>query len=57
MSTGLDTGSETPVVALAVGPGEHFVVATTGADIHRSRDGGRTWERILRRGRTVNRTQ
>lgn len=56
-STGLYTGSETPVVALAVGPGEHVVVATTGADISRSRDGGRTWEKVLQRGRTVNGTR
>jgi photosystem II stability/assembly factor-like uncharacterized protein len=56
-STGLYTGSDSPVVALAVGPGERVVVATTGADISCSRDGGRTWEKVLQRGRPVNATR
>lgn len=42
-----------PVVALAVGPGEHVVIATTGSDVLRSRDGGQTWQRVLERGRLV----
>lgn len=39
------------VVALAVGPESHVVVATSGSDVLRSRDGGRTWQAILERGR------
>jgi hypothetical protein len=49
--TGLLVDPQTPVVALAVGPGEQVVVATTSADILRSRDGGRTWQTVLQRGR------
>ncbi|MBI4246058.1 MAG: hypothetical protein HY614_02605 [Candidatus Rokubacteria bacterium] len=52
---GLFTGSDTPVVAIATGPGRHVAVATTAADVRRSRDGGRTWETVLARGRAAAR--
>lgn len=38
-------------VALAVGPGEHVVVATAAADVLRSSDGGRSWTRVIEQGR------
>jgi len=41
-------------VALAVGPGDHVVVATSKSDIVRSRDGGRTWKAVLEQGRPVS---
>jgi len=49
----LFTGAQTPVIALAVGPAEQVVVATTGADVMRSRDGGRRWETLVQHGRPV----
>lgn len=51
--TGLAFDAETPVVVLAVGPASHVVVATARADVLRSRDGGRTWQPMLERGRPV----
>jgi photosystem II stability/assembly factor-like uncharacterized protein len=50
---GFVAGPQTPVVALAVGPGDHVVLATSGSDVLRSRDGGRTWQSLLERGRPV----
>lgn len=50
--TALRRDAQDPVVALAVGPGPQVVAATTGADVLRSRDGGRTWETLLERGRS-----
>lgn len=41
------------VVALAVGPGDHVVVATSGSDVFRSGDGGRTWQPVVKGGRPV----
>jgi transposase len=35
------------VVALAVGPGEHVVLATSRSAILRLRDGGRTWQAVV----------
>lgn len=49
----LFTGLQTPIIALAVGPADQVVVATSGADVMRSRDGGRTWETLVQRGRPV----
>lgn len=49
----LFTGAQTPIIALALGPADQVVVATTSADVMRSRDGGRTWEPLVRRGRPV----
>lgn len=43
----------TPVVALAVGPGERVALATTNSTVLRSQDGGRTWQTVLDRGRWV----
>ena len=51
--TGLFSGLDAPVVAVAVGPGDHVAVATTAGDIQRSRDGGRTWQKVLVAGRPV----
>lgn len=48
----LFTGAQTPVIAVAVGPAE-VVVATTSADVMRSRDGGRRWEPLVQHGRPV----
>jgi hypothetical protein len=42
-----------PVVALAIGPGEHVAFATTGSSVLRSRNGGRTWQKVLDQGRPV----
>jgi hypothetical protein len=52
-ATGLVTPSGRVTVALAVGPGDHVVVATSKADIFRSRDGGRSWKAVLEQGRPV----
>jgi len=49
--TGLLAEPQTVVTALAVGPGDQVVVATTAADILRSKDAGRTWQALLQRGR------
>jgi len=48
---GLHSGPDAPVIALATGPHERVVAATTAADIVRSTDGGRTWTRLVERGR------
>jgi len=48
---GLHTGPDAPVIARATGPRERVVAATTAADIVRSTDGGRTWTRLVERGR------
>lgn len=50
---GLAVDPRTPVVAVAVGPGNHVAVATTAADVVRSRDGGRSWQTVLARGRPL----
>jgi len=52
-ATGLHTGADTPVIAVAVGPGSVVAVATSGADVTRSSDGGQTWERLVVRGRAA----
>lgn len=44
-----------PAVALAVGPGQHVAVATATADVSRSANGGKEWQRVLVRGRPVGR--
>jgi protein-disulfide isomerase len=49
--TGFVADAGTPVIAAAVGPGEHAVIATTRSDVLRSGDGARTWRRILEQGR------
>ena len=41
-------------VALAVGPGGHVAVATSQADLLRSRDGGQTWKVVLEQGRPIS---
>ncbi len=51
--TGLAVDVRAPVVALAAGPGPHVVAATAASDVRRSRDGGRTWQPVLERGRPV----
>jgi len=51
--TGFAAGADAPVVALVAGPGEHVVVATGRADVFRSRDGGRAWQRVVEGGRPV----
>ena len=50
---GFVSGAETPVIALAAGPGERVAVATTAADLLRSTDGGRSWQKMLDRGRVA----
>ena len=50
---GFVSGAETPVIALAAGPGERVAVATTAADLLRSTDGGRSWQKVLDRGRAA----
>ena len=45
------------VTALAVGRGNHVALATMGGDLMRSRDEGRTWEVVLRRGRPADRSR
>ncbi len=52
-STGLGMEASVRVVALAVGPGHHLVVATARSDVVRSRDSGRTWLAVVERGRPV----
>lgn len=47
--------TEGPVVALAVGPGQHVAVATSSGDVSRSADGGGQWRPVLRRGRQPTR--
>lgn len=44
-----------PVVALAVGPGQHVAVATATAAVSRSANGGKEWQPILVRGRPSSR--
>jgi hypothetical protein len=44
-----------PVVALAVGPGQHVAVATSTADVSRSANGGEQWQPVLVRGRAAPR--
>lgn len=51
--TALRMEASVRVVALAVGPDSHLVVATTRSDVVRSRDGGRTWLAVVERGRPV----
>lgn len=48
----LQREAQDPVIALAVGPGQQVVAATTSADVLRSGDGGGTWEVLLERGRS-----
>jgi hypothetical protein len=50
---GVMANAQTPVVAVAVGPGDHVVVANARSDVMRSRDGGRTWHVVLAQGRLV----
>ncbi len=52
-AAGFAAGAGTPVIALAVGPGERISLATTAADLHVSSDAGRTWRPVLQRGRPV----
>ncbi len=52
-AVGLAPRQEQGAVALAAGPGEHVAVALSDGDIMRSRDGGRTWQKQLDRGRPV----
>ena len=51
--TALRREAQDPVVALAAGPGQQVVAATASADVLSSRDGGRTWEVLLERGRSL----
>lgn len=44
-----------PVVALAVGPGQHVAVATATADVSRSVNGGKQWQPVLVHGRPARR--
>lgn len=53
-STGLALPTGSVAVALAVGPGTEVAVVTSGSDVFRSGDGGRTWQMILERGRVVS---
>ena len=48
---GLHSGPDAPVIGLTTGPHARVVTATTAADIVRSTDGGRTWTRLVERGR------
>lgn len=48
-------GSESPVVAVAVGPGQHVAVATSKADVFRSANGGEQWRPVLVHGRPAPR--
>ena len=50
-STFFAEDARTPVVAIAVGPGENVALATTDSTVLRSRDAGRTWQPVLKRGR------
>lgn len=52
-AAGYAGGADTPVIALAAGPGERVVIATTAADVLRSTDGGRSWQKLLDRGRAA----
>lgn len=53
-AAGFVSGADTPVIAMAVGPGERVAVATTAADVLQSFDGGGTWQKILDRGRAAS---
>lgn len=46
---------ESPVIAVAAGPGQRVALATAAADVHVSGDAGRTWRRLLERGRPAGR--
>ncbi len=50
-STSFVGDARTPVVAIAVGPGENVALATTDSTVLRSRDGGRRWQLFLEQGR------
>ena len=50
-STSFAGDARTPVVAIAVGPGENVALATTDSTVLRSRDAGRSWQPVLERGR------
>lgn len=50
-STSFAGDARAPVVAIAVGPDDSVVLATTDATVLRSRDAGRTWQSVLERGR------
>jgi photosystem II stability/assembly factor-like uncharacterized protein len=52
-STSFVGDARTPVVAIAVGPGENVALATTDSTVLRSLDGGRTWQPVLKRGRSA----
>jgi len=54
-STSFMGDARTPVVAIAVGPGENVALATTDSTVVRSGDGGRTWQPVLERGRPASR--
>lgn len=54
-ATGLMTGADTPVIALAAGRGDEVAIATTAADVARSKDAGSTWLALVERGRPVAR--
>ena len=54
-STSFVGDARTPVVAMAVGPADSVVLATTDSTVLRSRDAGRTWQPVLERGRPVTR--
>ena len=53
-ATGYVGDVKAPVVALAVGPGEHVVLATTGSNVLRLRNGGLSWQTVLAQGRPVS---
>jgi hypothetical protein len=50
-STGFSKDARTPVVAIAIGPGDSVALATTDSTVLRSRDAGRTWQPMLEQGR------
>ncbi len=56
-ATSLARGGRTPVVAIAVGPGDNVALATTDSMVLQSRDAGRTWRPVLEQGRPATRAR
>jgi len=50
---GLETERDAAIVALAAGRGGQLAAATTSGDVLRSRDGGKSWTKVVERGRAV----
>jgi photosystem II stability/assembly factor-like uncharacterized protein len=52
-AAGVVGDAQTALAAIVAGPGDHVAIASTHADVLRSRDGGRSWQWMARRGQAV----